>query len=189
MVFSQIRTTLTQSPATIATVGLGLATAAFCGVVLVYARRPLAAAGCVALVWFAGFLFYVEYVLPPLEPLREQRTLAETARGLAPAGATLYYYGREDQQLMFYLGPGTRWLPNRTALRAKITSSEPVLVVMELERFLVRQKDWPDVVMVPLARNTDDSLGEHRNPAVLVTNAAGWEFVRSQRKVSGLLAN
>jgi hypothetical protein len=90
---------------------------------------------------------------------------------------------------MFYLGPGTRWLPNRTALRPVITSTEPVLVVMELERFQVRQKDWPDVFMVPLARNTDDSLGEHRNPAVLVTNAAGWELVRSRRRLSVPLAN
>ena len=90
---------------------------------------------------------------------------------------------------MFYLGPGTRWLPNRTALRPVITSTEPAFVVMELERFQLRQKEWPDVVMVRLARNTDDSLGEHRNPAVLVTNVAGREFVGSQRKVSRLIAN
>lgn len=189
MVLGELRTALMQSSGTVAALGIGVIAAGVCGLVLAYARRPLAAAACVALTWLAGFLFYVDHVLPPLEPLREQRTLAELARRLGPAGGTLYYYGREDQQLMFYLGIGTRWLPNRTALRPVITSTKPVLVVMELDRFQVRQKDWPDVFMLPLARNIDDSMGMHRNPAVLVTNAAGWEFVRSQRKLSGLLAN
>ena len=189
MVLRQLRASLAESSGAITFVAFGIVTAGVCALVLVYARRPLASAACVALTWLAGFLFYVDNVLPPLEPLREQVTLAELAHRVGPADATLFYYGREDQQLMFYLGPGTRWLPNRTALRPLITGTEPVFVVMELERLQIRQKEWPDVFMVPIARNTDSSLGEHRNPAALVTNAAGWEFVRSQRIQSGLLAN
>jgi 4-amino-4-deoxy-L-arabinose transferase-like glycosyltransferase len=189
MVFSQLRDALPQS------IGNGLAlsfvfiAAIACGLLVAFARRPLAAATFVSVIWLVGFVFYVDRVLPVLEPLREQRMLAQEARRLAPPGETIYYYGREDQQLMFYLGPGTQWLQNRAVLRPVITSARPVFVVMELERFQIRQKDWPEVPMVPVSRNFDDSKGAHRDPTVLVTNAAGWELVRSRRGLSGVLAN
>jgi hypothetical protein len=189
MVLGQLRAALAQSSGIATALGFGIIAAALFGLFLAYARRPLATAVWVALIWLTAVLFYIDYVLPPLEPLRAQRTLAELARRVAPPGGTLYYYGREDQQLMFYLGPGTQWLENRTALRPVITSEEPVFVVMELERYQMRQEDWPEVSMVPLARNIDDAVGTHRNPAVLVTNLAGSQFVRSQRRFSGLLAN
>jgi 4-amino-4-deoxy-L-arabinose transferase-like glycosyltransferase len=153
--------------------------------VLLVVRRPLLASGTVAAAWLALFLAYVRCVLPALEPLREQRSIAAAAREFPTKQPTLYYYGREDQQLMFYLGPGTKWLLNRSELLPVISRPEAVFVVMELDRFEMRQNDWPNVTMVPVARNTENSFGTHRNPAVLVTNAAGWELVQAQRRGSG----
>jgi 4-amino-4-deoxy-L-arabinose transferase-like glycosyltransferase len=189
---------------------------AACGVWLMNKRQPTAAAAAVAALWLVAFLSYVRYLLPTLEPLREQRTIARLAREydamcnralaqaafqavsmsaparspqLIHAPAPLYYYGQEDQQLMFYLGPNARWLINRKELWPVITQLDPVFVVMELERFTIRQTDWPDVTMVPLAQNTDNSLGVHCKPVVLVTNAAGWQMVQARHGESGRYAN
>jgi 4-amino-4-deoxy-L-arabinose transferase-like glycosyltransferase len=156
---------------------------------LVYARHSVPSLGAIAAAWFVVFLGYVHGVLPALESLREQRTIASRAREYQPRSAAVYYYGREDQQLMFYLGPNARWLPNRAALRPVITQADPVFVVMELERFEIRQKDWPDVTMIPISRNTDNAFGMHRDPAVLVTNADGWRLVQAHQVMSGLRAN
>ena len=189
MVFANLRTALAESSSQWMWLAAAIVLAGMGGLIMAIARRPTAVVSFIALSWLAGFILYVDHLLPPLEPLREQRTLAELARRLRSDETTLYYYGREDQQLMFYLGPGTRWLPNRTALRPVITQTEPVFVVMELERFLIRQKDWPEVTLVPLSRNIDNSFGEHRDPAVLVTNEAGERWVRSKRWGGGIMAD
>lgn len=189
MVLAKLRDALTQAIGSGHVLVFVVVAAIACGLLVAVVRRPLASATFVSVTWLVGFVWYVDRVLPPLESLREQRTLAEQARRLAPPAESIYYYGREDHQLMFYLGPGTRWLQNRAAFRPVITSAVPAFVVMELERFEARQKDWPDVVMVVVARNSDDSNGSHRDRAVLVTNAAGCEWVASRRASHRPIAN
>jgi 4-amino-4-deoxy-L-arabinose transferase-like glycosyltransferase len=156
---------------------------------LVLFRRPTATACASALAWAAFFLAYVAGVLPSLESLREQYTIATRAKEYQPVGTPMYYYGREDQQLMFYLGPSTKWLTNRAALWPVMTQEDPVFVVMELERFESRARDWPNVTMMIVSRNTDNVFGTHRDPVVLVTNAGGWRLVQSRQGASGLHAN
>ena len=185
MLFQQLQHALHGYPAVtlVATVVLAVGF----GLVAVRRRLPILALTLFAAAWGTGFTFGVLHLLPRQEPLREQRTLAQLARGLRLPEEPLYYYGREDHQLMFYLGPQAHWLINREEFRPVIDRSDrPVFVIAELDRFLVRQEDWPDVKMVPLARNTDNPFGTHRDPLVLLTNAAGWRLVQSKGSAAGL---
>ncbi len=184
LAFGPFQTVLKNAPGVGVIVASLAILGAVCGLLSVHFRRPQVAAGSVAIAWTVCFLSFVRWLLPSIEPFCEQATLAAAARQIRPEGTRLYYYGREDQQLMFYLGPGSRWLPDRVALRPVITQSEPVFVVMELERYLIRQKDWPEVNMVPLVRNTDNASGTHHNPAVLVTNASGWRLVQTRHAIA-----
>jgi hypothetical protein len=189
MLIGQLHAAIPQSSQALAPMALCGAMATGLSAWLVFRRRPMAAAVSIAVAWLVMFVAYVRCVLPPLEPLREQQTIATVAREYQANSSPVYYYGREDQQLMFYLGPRARWLPDRRALWPVITQADPVFVVMELDRFAIRQRDWPDVTMVPIARNTDNSCGMHRNPAVLVTNAVGWRLVQARRGAVDLRAN
>jgi hypothetical protein len=181
MLTSELYTALVRASAGWLWMGACAALATFCAAWHLYRSRPTIAASLVAMAWLALFRTYLRDILPVLEPLREQRSIASAAHEFVPPDAPVYYYGREDQQLMYYLGPRMRWLLNRTQLLPVITQPDPVFVVMELERFEMRQNDWPDVTMVPVARNTENAFGTHRSPAVLVTNATGWRLVQSRR--------
>jgi 4-amino-4-deoxy-L-arabinose transferase-like glycosyltransferase len=151
--------------------------------------RVSLAAVMIGLAWSVLFMAYVTVVVPAVEPLHDQRPIATAARRLRLTTAPVYYYGREDQQLMFYLGGDTKWLHNRTMLRPVIAGTEPVLVIMDADRFAQRQRDWPEVVMRPIARNTDNAFGTHENSLVLVANEAGWRLVQQRPVVRAIVAN
>ncbi len=189
MILSGLAESLRPANAAVIAVSLALCLVAGAFVAAVNRRRIVAAVTLISVAWSAAFLVAVNAVLPVLEPLREQRSLARLAREIQPAGATVHYYGREDQQLMFYLGPGTKWLTGREMFRPVITQSEPAFVLVELDRLQQRLKDCPDVRMVPIARNDENSFGTHRDPVVLVTNDAGWRLVQSRRAARRPLAN
>jgi 4-amino-4-deoxy-L-arabinose transferase-like glycosyltransferase len=182
MLIGQLQHALSEfSPWAIA-VGTSVVLAGVLALLAIRGRRPVVAVALFATAWTGTFWLSIDQLLPRLEPLREQRSIAQLARELRPPSAPLFYYGREDQQLMFYLGPHTCWLTNREALRGVIDQEgRPVFVVVALDRFLARRKEWPDVKMIPLAQNVDNPLGTHRDPAVLATNAAGWRLVQATR--------
>jgi 4-amino-4-deoxy-L-arabinose transferase-like glycosyltransferase len=173
----------------VAACGVAMAVAGTSLIAAARRRRPLAAALALSIAWLAGVMAVIECVLPVLEPIREQRSLAALARELQPAGAAVAYYGREDQQLMFYLGPRARWLTGRDMFRPLIARPEPAFVLVERDRFEQRRKDWPDVTMLPLARNTDNRFGTHRDAVVLVTNEAGWQQCQKLRAAKRPAAN
>jgi 4-amino-4-deoxy-L-arabinose transferase-like glycosyltransferase len=150
---------------------LGLGSVALIGAV--HSRRPGLTVGLVAAGWLVACLLYVQYTLPALEPLRDQRPIAQLARRASGHGSRLYYYGWEDQQMMFCLGRPVYWIRNRQRLLKLFRRADPVFVVMDIERYEARRADWPAVRMHVLARNTDNAWGAHRNPAVLVANDAG----------------
>ena len=159
---------------------LGSSMAAVVGLLLAYRPRPIGTAAMVAVAWTLAFRFYVSEILPQLEPIREQQTMAALARESSPPQSTLYYYGREDQQLMFYLGPNSKWLPDRNALLPIITQPGPVYVLMEKDRYMMRRTDRSDLTLIPLAENTGNIWGVHESPTVLVANEAGWRLVQSR---------
>jgi 4-amino-4-deoxy-L-arabinose transferase-like glycosyltransferase len=151
--------------------------------------RAVVAAVSLSMTWAVFFMGYMAIVVPTEGPLHDQRPIAAIARRLRSDGMSVYYYGREDQQLMFYLGSDTKWLYNRTMLRPVISGRDPVLVLMDAERLAQRQADWPDVVMRPIVRNTDNAFGAHDNPVVLVANEAAWRLVQKQQPARAVVAN
>lgn len=161
---------LTLFPVALCVVGVPMAVTLLLCVRL---RRPVALAGLVAAGWSSMCLLYFGQMLPTLEPLRDQRAIGQIARQIAGGGASLYYYGWEDQQLMFCIGRPVRWLRNRNRLRRVLDRPEPAFVVMDLPRYEARRAEWPGVHMTVLARNTDNPFGTHRDPVVVIGNDAG----------------
>jgi len=189
MILVAVADALSTSPAALALVGLGIGSGVLATYLLLVWRRRVSAVMIYAVAWAAAMVVMTGSVLPALEPLREQRSIARMVRAMQPRGTELCYYGREDQQVMFYLGPGAKWLSSRDQFRPTMTRSEPALVLVEADRFAQRQRDWQEVRMVPLYRNTENRFGAHRDPVVLVANEAASEYVRFDARATVPAAN
>ncbi len=140
--------------------------------------RPIAGVVLSAVAFGVLLTAYVVFVVPALEPSRSQRPFAELARRVCPAPGVIGFYGRENHQLVFYVGRPVRWLPTREDLYQMLASSEPAFVIADYKRLQESMREWSELDLTVVATNISEfnPTGKHEHPMALVTNRVGAEL-------------
>jgi 4-amino-4-deoxy-L-arabinose transferase-like glycosyltransferase len=123
----------------------------------------LAVAGCVA-----GWLVYVDGVLPQSEGALEQRRFAAEVRRRAPAPRPVLFFWAENHPLAFHVGRPLHVLIEWDDLDAWAARPEPTYVVMPPEV----AREWPAHLrsgrLEEVLRSTDLAGAKQKRPLVLL---------------------
>lgn len=132
--------------------------------------------------WLATFLFHIHVLLPPLDRLRDMARFAETVRTVA-SERPVYYFGKFDDDLVFYAGKPARLLGHWEELVQLGQSTEPCFVVMKKKHLPWVHNDARLSHWIVVADNRLAGW-EHRQPRVLLTNNPLTVSERLQRDIT-----
>lgn len=119
--------------------------------------------------WLVTYLFHVHVLLPPLDQLRDMARFAETIRAVVPPNRPIHYFGKFDDDLVFYAGKPARLIGDWDKLAELGQSAEPRFVVMKAEHLEWVRKD-PRMANWILVADNQLAGTQHRQPRVLLTN-------------------
>lgn len=128
-------------------------------------RMGLATVVCLGLGWIS----YVSWILPRLEPGRSLGSFARTVRVYLPAPGQVILFRVDSHHLNWELGKKTERIWEWENLGWWATRPMPIYVVMPARYAAECAKELPEGKLYPLARTTDEQP-EHDLPLVLLVN-------------------
>jgi 4-amino-4-deoxy-L-arabinose transferase-like glycosyltransferase len=136
-------------------------------------RRRLAVAfGAAVCACCAGWVVYVAYVLPKMEPRREDRSFAAAIRELAPAPRPIIFFRAEEHALAFHVGCPVDTIREWENLDWWAARPESIYVVMPPDAAEQCAAHLTHGRLGAVLTNTNLAGGKHEHPLVLMRNHA-----------------
>jgi hypothetical protein len=127
------------------------------------------AAAIVACASAASWVYYVDRVLPKVEPALEDKRFASEIRKLAPRPALILFFRAENHALAFHLGPPLDTFLEWENLDIWVGRPGPYYIVMPVDCLKESPKHLTAGRLETILRNTDlPSAANHERPLVLV---------------------